>query len=158
MVTEEERTIDNIVLRYRLGALLIWLGVLTWAPFIFLRAIGEKPAFFLFLPFHLLGVVCGSRLRSTARKELGLSPPKRKFLHTAGHILILLGISVWAPYLYSKLVLGQPVEVMNYLPFHLTGVLGGVFLHLLSYLLERRNFLAPGRTPGLPWHRPPGQV
>ena len=142
MVTEEERIIEDTILRYRLGTLLIWLGVLTWVPFIFLRAIGEKPAFLLFLPFHLLGVLGGSRLRSTARKELGLSLPKRKFLHTAGHVLILLGISVWAPYLYLKLALGQSVEVMNYLPFHLTGVLGGVFLHLLSYLLERRNFLA----------------
>ena len=137
MVTEEEKIIDNVVLRYRLGTILIWLGVLTWAPFIFLRAIGEKPTFLLFLPFHLIGVVGGSRLRSTARRELGLNAPKRNLLHTAGHILILLGISVWVPYLYSKLVLGQSVEVMNYLPFHLTGVLGGVFLHVLSYLLER---------------------
>jgi hypothetical protein len=43
------------------------------------------------------------------------------------------------PYLYSKLLMGQPVEVMNYLPFHLTGVLGGVLLHLLSYLIERQK-------------------
>jgi hypothetical protein len=137
MVTEEEKILDHVLLRYRLGTILVWLGVLTWAPFIFLRAIGEKPTFLLFLPFHLVGVVGGSRLRSSARKELGISLPKRDLLHTAGHILILLGISVWAPYLYSKLVMGQSVEVMSYLPFHLTGVLGGVFLHLLSYVHER---------------------
>lgn len=137
MVTKEEKIIDNVLLRYRLGTVLIWLGIFTWAPFIFLRAIGEKPAFLLFLPFHLIGVIGGSRLRSIARRELRLEPPKKKLLHRAGHILILLGISVWIPYLYSKLVMGQPVEVMHYLPFHLTGVLGGVFLHLLSYLIER---------------------
>ena len=138
MVTEQ-KTIDSVVLRHRLGTILIWLGVLTWAPFIFLRAIGEKPVFLLFLPFHLIGVIGGSRLRSTARRELGMLPPKRNNLHTAGHILILLGILVWAPYLYLKLALGQPVEVMDFLPFHLTGVLGGVLLHVISYVIERQR-------------------
>lgn len=137
MVTEEDKLIDNVLLRHRLGKILIWLGVLTWAPFIFLRAIGEKPSFLLFLPFHLIGVVGGSRLRSMARRQLGLTSPNRDVLHTAGHMLILLGILVWVPYLYSKLVLAQPVEVMSYLPFHLTGVLGGVSLHVLSYVLAR---------------------
>ena len=136
MVTQEKLS-SNVVLRYRLGTVLVWLGVFTWAPFIFLRAIGEKPSLFLFLPFHLLGVVGGARLRSLARRELGMSPPARSVLHTLGHILILLGILVWAPYLYLKLVLGLPVEVMKYLPFHLTGVLGGVSLHLLSYVIAR---------------------
>ena len=138
MVTEE-KIIDNVMLRYRLGTILIWLGVFTWAPFIFLRAIGERPTFLLFLPFHLIGVLGGSRLRSMARRELGISASKKASLHTAGHILILLGISVWIPYLYLKFVPGQSVEVMNYLPFHLTGVLGGVFLHLLSYVMERQR-------------------
>jgi hypothetical protein len=136
MVTEE-KVINSVVLRYRLGIILIWLGVLTWLPFIFLRAIGERPQFLLFLPFHLLGVIGGSRLRSMARKELGMAPAKKNIMHTAGHGMILLGILVWTPYLYLKLVMSQPVEVMNYLPFHLTGVLGGVFLHTLSYLIER---------------------
>lgn len=133
MVTEE-KIVSGVVMRYRLGTILVWLGVFTWAPFIFLRAIGERPSFLLFLPFHLIGVVGGSRLRSMARTELGMAPPKRNALNVAGHALILLGILVWAPYLYSKLILGQPVEVMNYLPFHLSGVLGGVFLHVLSYM------------------------
>jgi hypothetical protein len=124
-------------LRYRLGTILIWLGVFTWAPFIFLRVIGEKPAFLFFLPFHLIGVVGGSRVRGVARKELGMMPVKKNVLHMAGHSLILLGILVWAPYLYLKLVLGQTVEVMSYLPFHLMGVLGGVFLHVLNYFIER---------------------
>ena len=137
MVTEQAKLLNNVVLRYRLGTILIWLGVLTWVPFIFLRAIGEKPGVLLFLPFHLFGVVGGARLRSTARKELGLNLPKRNFLHTAGHLMIVLGISVWIPYLYLKLVMGQPVEVMNYLPFHLTGVFGGVLLHLTGYVIER---------------------
>ena len=136
MVTEE-KILNNVMLRYRLGTILVWIGVFTWAPFIFLRAVGEKPPFLLFLPFHLIGVVGGSRLRSLARKELGISPPRKSALLVAGHVLIFLGILVWAPYLYLKLVIGQSVEVMNYLPYHLTGVLGGVSLHVLNYVLTR---------------------
>lgn len=138
MVTEE-KVISNIVVRYRLGMILVWLGVLTWAPFIFLRAIGESPSFLVFLPFHLIGVIGGSRLRSAARKELGMPPSKKNVLNMAGHAMILLGILVWVPYLYLKLVMGQSVEVMNFLPFHLTGVLGGVLLHLLSYIIRRHT-------------------
>ena len=138
MVTEE-KIIRHLVLRYRFGTLLIWLGVFTWAPFIFLRTIGENPSFLFFLPFHLIGVVGGARLRALARKDLGLASPRRNLLHLAGHGLVLLGILVWVPYLYLKLVMEQPVDVMNYLPFHLIGVLGGVGLHLLSYLSERNR-------------------
>ena len=29
------------------------------------------------------------------------------------------------------------IEVMNYLPFHLVGVLGGVLLHVFSYVIQR---------------------
>ncbi|HSL44140.1 MAG TPA: hypothetical protein VK897_11955 [Anaerolineales bacterium] len=136
MVTEED-IINTVMLRYRLGTILVWLGVFTWLPFIFLRAVGEKPPFLYFLPFHLIGVVGGSRIRAVARKDLGMQPPKKSMLLLAGHLMIFLGILVWAPYLYLKLVMGQSVEVMTYLPYHLTGVLGGVSLHILSYLTER---------------------
>jgi hypothetical protein len=138
MVTED-KTINSTLLRYRLGTLLLWLGVFTWLPFIFLRAVGEKPPFLYFLPFHLIGVLGGSRLRAMARRELGVAPPRKSPLLIAGHLMIFLGILVWAPYLYLKLVPGQPVEVMHYLPYHLTGVLGGVALHVLSYLVERHR-------------------
>ena len=136
MVTEEDM-INTVMLRYRLGTFLIWLGIFTWAPFIFLRVIGEKPPLLYFLPFHLLGVIGGSRLRGAARRELGMSPPRKSILLITGHIMIFLGILVWAPYLYLKLVLGQPVDVMLYLPYHLTGILGGVMLHVLNYTLTR---------------------
>jgi hypothetical protein len=138
MVTEE-KLISTVVMRYRLGTILIWLGVLTWAPFIVLKLIGEKPPFLLFLLFHLLGVIGGARLRSMARKELGLIPNKKNYLTLAGHLMIFLGVLVWAPYLYLKLIVGQSVEVMNYLPYHLSGVLGGVSLHILNYFIERRR-------------------
>lgn len=136
-MVRQERLLDNLLLRYRLGTVLVWLGVFIWAPFIFLRVMGGRPAFLWFLPFHLAGVIGGTRLRSAARKALGLRSPRRNWLHAAGHALIVLGILVWAPYLYLKLFAGQPVEVMRFLPFHLAGVLGGVSLHVLSYGLDR---------------------
>ncbi|MEW6400723.1 MAG: hypothetical protein AB1649_02925 [Chloroflexota bacterium] len=136
-MVREEKALNFAVARYRLGGLLIWLGVLVWAPFIFLRVIGEEPAFLWFLPFHLIGVIGGSRLRAIARKELDIVLPKKNTLHKIGHGLIFLGILVWVPYFYLKLVAGQPVEVLNFLPYHLAGVLGGVFVHLVSYLKNR---------------------
>jgi len=138
MVTAQ-KALNNAVFRYRLGTILIWLGVFTWLPFIFLKAIGEKPSFLLFLPFHLLGVIGGSQIRSIARKELGEAPAKKNGLRLAGHIAIALGILVWAPYLYLKLAMGQPVEVMSYLPYHLTGIFIGVMLLVLSYMRERNR-------------------
>ena len=136
-MVNQEKLINNVVMRYRLGLILVWLGVFTWVPFIFLRATGERPQFLFFLPFHLIGVIGGSRLRSAARTELGMDPSGRSLLNLAGHVMIFLGILVWAPYLYLKLVAAQSVEVMNYLPFHLSGVLGGVVLHVLNYFVRR---------------------
>jgi hypothetical protein len=130
MVTKD--AVNNSALtRYRLGVLFIWLGVVTWMPFIILRIAGEKPALLLFLPFHLSGVIGGSRMRSLARKELGLNAPKQDRWRSAGHALIFLGILVWLPYFYLKLILHQRVDVMNFLPFHLAGISGGILLFVL---------------------------
>ena len=121
------------------GTLLIWLGVLTWVPFIVLQFTGKHPAFIWYLPFHLVGVIGGSRLRSFARKELGLPPPKRNLLRIAGSVLIALGVLAWAPYFYLKLLTQTSVEVMDYLPIHLSGVLGGVLLLTINYLSTRKT-------------------
>jgi hypothetical protein len=138
MVTEE-KGLNNAVARYRLGTLLIWLGVFVWVPFIFLRIVGERPLFLWFLPFHLAGVIGGARVRGIARKEMDLNEPKKNTFHKIGHGLIFFGILVWLPYFYLKLVAGEPVEVMDFLPYHLAGVLGGVCLHVLGYMINRRS-------------------
>jgi hypothetical protein len=96
MVTEKNLLSAPLV-RYRLGIVLIWLGVLTWAPFILLRIAGEKPSLFWYLPFHLIGVIGGARLRSVARRELGISPEPKNIWRILGHGLILTGVAVWAP-------------------------------------------------------------
>ena len=134
MVTDE-KIYNAALMRYRLGNLLIWLGVLTWLPFIVLRIAGEKPSLFLYLPLHLLGVVGGSRLRAIARKEMGTLPPKKNLLQVLGHGMIFAGILVWTPYFYFKFAAHQPVDVANFLPYHLTGVLGGIALLVINMLL-----------------------
>ncbi len=138
MVTEE-KIYNAALMRYRLGSVLIWLGVLVWAPFIVLRIMGEQPSMGLYLPLHLLGVMGGSRLRAFARKELGIPKPQKTRLQLLGHGLIWIGVLVWAPYYYLKVVANQPVDVMDYLPYHLIAVLGGVALLALNGLLFRKT-------------------
>jgi hypothetical protein len=138
MVTEKNSWSAPIV-RYGLGTVMIWLGVLTWAPFILLHVAGEKPSLFWFLPFHLIGVIGGSRLRSVARREMGIFPEKRNLWRLAAHGLIVAGIGVWAPYFYFKLVVGQPVNVMNYLPFHLGGIFAGIALLMIGQWVSKKG-------------------
>jgi hypothetical protein len=137
MVTNE-KIYNAAWMRYRLGSVLIWLGVLVWAPFIILRIMGEQPTLFWYLPFHLVGVMGGSRLRAAARKEMGMPPPKKSRLRMLGHGLLFVSILVWVPYYYLK-VAQQSVEVMDYLPFHLVGVLGGTVVLGISHFLERKS-------------------
>ena len=134
----EERTANAASFRYRAGLVLIWVGVLTWLPFIVMRANGMKPSLFWFLPFHLIGVVGGSRLRKKAREEMGADAPKKNIFRTIGHSLIFLGILVWGVYFYLKLVAGQPVDVGDFLPYHLTGIFGGIIFLVVGYFMNRR--------------------
>lgn len=133
------KMLDNPVARFRLGTALIWLGVLTWAPFILLRIAGEKPSLFLYLPFHLAGVIGGARLRASARREMNAPPPRKNLLRAAGHALIYVGILVWAPYFYLKMFTNAPTDVMDFLSYHLTGILGGVVVLGISHLADRKK-------------------
>jgi len=135
----EEKTTNWPLIRYRIGLGLIWVGVLTWLPFILMRASGLRPSIFWFLPFHLVGVVGGSHLRNIARKEMGTEAPKRTVFRTIGHSLIFLGILVWGVYFYLKLILYQPVEVGDFLPYHLTGIFGGIAFLAMGYVINRRK-------------------
>ena len=137
MVTDE-KVYNAALRRYRFGNAMIWLGVLTWAPFILLRIVGEKPSLFWYLPIHLLGVIGGSRMRAVARKEMGTPPPKKSRLRALGHGLIFAGILMWSPYFYLK-AMHQPADVMDYLPFHLVGVLGGVAVLVVNHFMGQRD-------------------
>lgn len=138
MVTKEE-TLSPGLIRYRLATALIWLGVLIWVPFIILRIMGENLSIFWFLPFHLIGVVGGSRLKAAARREMGAPPPKRTHLRTIGHILVIIGIMVWVVYFSLKLVFHTPVEVGQFLPYHLTAMLSGITILLVNFLVTRQK-------------------
>lgn len=138
MVTNEKAS-SGALARYHLGSVLIWLGVTVWLPFVGLRLVGEKPSLFWYLPFHLLGVIGGAYLRAAARRELGQPSPQKSRLQLLGHGLIWSGILVWALYYYLKIVVGQPVDVMDYLPFHLIGVLSGVVLLAVNMLLSKKT-------------------
>jgi hypothetical protein len=138
----DKQMYNTALMRYRLGTILIWLGVLTWLPFIVLRIAGEKPLLFWYLPFHLFGVIVGARLRSIARKEMGVAPVPKSLLQVMGHGLIIGGIIVWVPYFYLKLIAGQEVEVMNFLPYHLAGILGGIVFLLIHFFISRKNHVS----------------
>ena len=141
MVTKERTTNSVTLMRYRAGLMLIWVGVLAWMPFILMRANGSRPSIFWFLPFHLTGVIWGSRLRKLARQEMGAEAPKKNAFRTIGHSLIFLAISVWGVYFYLKLVLGLPVEVGDFLPYHLTGIFSGIAFVGIGYFVNRRVVL-----------------
>lgn len=49
------------------------------------------------------------------------------------------GHGVCMIYFYLKLVAGESVDAMDFLRYHLTGVLGGIALLLTSYLVSRKN-------------------
>jgi hypothetical protein len=134
----EKNTFNSALARSRLGTALIWLGVLTWVPFIILKIAGEKPSFLWYLPFHLVGVIGGSRLRASAHKEMDLPPGKTSLLRLIGHGLIYAGVLVWAPYFYLKATTAT-VEVMNFLPYHLAGVLGGITLLVIHFWRTRKE-------------------
>lgn len=60
------------VTRKRIGALLIFLGVLAWAPYFYLQFIGEEVTVTPFLAAHLSGVLPGFVLRRwDTLRELG---------------------------------------------------------------------------------------
>ncbi len=112
------------------GTLLIWLGVLAWAPFFLFLAIGREVSLFPFLAAHLAGVLGGAWLRTNADRKAGVSttPDHGRWRRLASRIMIYLGVLAWAPYFYLQRFAGQEVEIAPFLAAHLTGVLGGAAL------------------------------
>lgn len=127
--------------RRRLGTILIWAGVLAWAPFLAAVTAKQPVSIVPFLIAHLSGVLGGWWLRRSADRAEGLDRSgdthgqRRK---VASRILIYLGVLAWAPYLYLERILGQDVEIGPFLAVHLTGVLSGVALRLSVAWSRRR--------------------
>lgn len=131
-----------MIAQQTLGRIFIWLGVLAWAPYIYLLAIGQKVSVFPFLALHLTGLFSGIKLRSkpatTSVDDAVVQEGRTRRL--ISKIMIYLGVLAWVPYFYLTRGLGQDVEITPYLITHLTGVLGGVAVRisisLESFLLR----------------------
>jgi hypothetical protein len=85
-----------------------------------------------------LGVIGGSRLHAVARKELPIPSRKKSRMQILGLGLVWVGILVWVPYFYLK-VMSRPVDVMDYLPYHLISMLGGIVILVISHFLARNG-------------------
>jgi hypothetical protein len=128
--------------RKNIGMLLIWLGVSSWLPYLYLLAEGRNPLIYPFLAVHLTGVIGGSRLGKSR------SPIHTSKMHLrrqiVGRVMIVLGVAAWAPYLYQKELLSQSVEITPYLIVHLIGVLGGSLMlasvPLMQFLEKNRSY------------------
>jgi uncharacterized membrane protein YjjB (DUF3815 family) len=123
------------------GRILIWLGVLAWAPFIYLAGNGQQVSIFPFLGAHLAGVLGGVWLRASADRMEGLDQQHArhgKWRRLLSRVMIYLGVLAWAPYFYLEKIVGLDVQIGPFLAAHLTGVLGGVALRA-SLEFERFN-------------------
>jgi hypothetical protein len=125
---------------HKFGTILLWTGVLVWAPYIALRIAGGNPSLWLFLPFHLAGVIGGSRLRLAANQQLGKPKEKRTGFKRVAHLVVIASILVWIPYYALKLT-GRPVELAPWLVIHLMGMFSGIGLMGIGSAVQyfRRN-------------------
>jgi hypothetical protein len=89
----------------------------------------------MYLPFHLLGVIGGARMRITANKQLGKPVEKRKGYKRVAHYIVIASLLVWIPYYALKLT-GKPVELAPFLAFHLIGIFSGVGLMSLGGIVQ----------------------
>jgi hypothetical protein len=64
-----------------------------------MRIIGESPILMMYLPFHLLGVIGGARMRTNADKQLGKPVEKRKGYKRIAHYLVIASLLVWILYM-----------------------------------------------------------
>ena len=114
--------------RRTVGTGAIWLGVLAWAPFLYLVAQRQSVSIFPYLTMHLVGVLGGAWLRNSADRLEGqgqVQPTRGRRRLLLSKVMIYLGVLAWAPYFYFTRVLGQDLEMDPFLAAHLTGVLGG---------------------------------
>lgn len=112
---------------HRYGTILLWAGVLVWAPFFILRMFGDSPSLLVYLPFHLLGVIGGARMRASANKQLGKPIENHRGYKRVAHYIVIASLLVWIPY-YGLKISGRPVELTPFLMVHLIGIFSGTGL------------------------------
>jgi hypothetical protein len=129
------------------GTILLWLGVLVWAPYFAQRFAGESPSLMAYLPFHLAGVIGGARMRTSARKKLGIPREKRKGYKRVAHWIVIASLLVWLPYYGLKLA-GQPVALNPFLTVHLAGIFGGTGLMVAGGIFDKLHNRSNGGLHG----------
>jgi hypothetical protein len=77
----------------------------------YLRMIGESPSLMVYLPFHLLGVIGGARMRTVANNQLGKPAEKRRGYKRVAHLS--LSPAFW--FGYHIMVLNFPGVRSNWL-------------------------------------------
>lgn len=111
--------------KIRYSKLLIWLGVLAWAPFILSRFMGLDLNGIPFLIAHLSGISGGLYLRRQAAKEMPAPSARIKKLKRFSTILLVIGVSVWPLYYLVRLLSQSPIELRGFLILHLAFVIVG---------------------------------
>lgn len=111
--------------KIRYSKLLIWLGVLAWAPFILSRFMGLDLNGIPFLVAHLSGISGGLYLRRQAAKEMPAPSARIKKLKRFSTILLVIGVSVWPLYYLAGLLSPDPIELRGFLILHLAFVIVG---------------------------------
>lgn len=111
----------------KLGIVLIWLGILAWAPYIYLVTNGRQASIWPYLIVHLGGSFLGGKLYGPAPKDKSLSDTRRRKI---SKVLIYLGVMAWLPYIYLTNVAGRSVSITPYLTIHLMGIFGGILARL----------------------------
>lgn len=117
--------------REQIGRTLVWLGVLTWAPYILLTIAGRSLPILPFLTVHLAGVIGGTKLRrsnisGSSEQARSITPLQQRI----SNALLLIGSIIWGVYFLMKSSLGEQVEIMPFLIIHLSGIFGGILLRL----------------------------
>ena len=61
---------------------------------------------------------------------------KRDRLSQVGSVLVMLGVAVWGVYALGRWGLGWDVTGIQFLPYHLAGVVPGMILRRRHFLLK----------------------
>lgn len=121
-----------------ISILLTIMGVSAWFPYLYLVVIKQQnPSLFPFLGVHLTGVVGGAILRNKLKNKTTESSEKNSVISIISKAMIAVGVAVWSPYLYMKYIQGFQPGLLPYLPIHLTGVIGGGILLIVSWNLKK---------------------
>ncbi|MBI3160680.1 MAG: hypothetical protein HYZ26_13865 [Chloroflexi bacterium] len=133
---ETEAASTPLLRKELLGKGMVALGVAVWIPYLAAVFSESHPPIAPFLALHLTLVLGGVRVKRTGS---GGIPPRRGARYRVGTMLVVAGVLVWAPYLYNKYILHDPLVITPFLVSHLSGVVLGGFLRLSDGSKEKSN-------------------